>query len=207
MTKNRGWIWAGFGAAAMAAVAAAIWRRRSTPAPYASRFWIQIPRPLVTRRLLLSTLDPQPGERILEVGPGTGQYSLPVSRQLGPAGTLDILDTRRQTLDRATSRARRAGVGTISPAVGDVRTLPYSDETFDAAYLVTILGDIPDRAPALRELHRVIRPGGRVVFGETMADPDWVSPQALRREAAAAGFHFESHTPAPLGYFLAFTRS
>jgi SAM-dependent methyltransferase len=206
MIITRRWAWTGVAAAAAAVVAIAYRRRHPAPMPYSERFWIQIPRPLITRTLLLSILGPRPGERILEVGPGIGRYSLPVAQRLSPKGTLDILDIQRQMLDHTMSRARREGLGNIIPTVGDARTLPYPDHAFDAAYLITVLGEIPNRPAALSELHRVVRPGGRVVFGETLADPDWISPQALRREVTAAGFHFDGRTGVRLGYFAHFTR-
>ena len=71
-------------------------------------------------------------------------------------------------------RAREAGLGNMVPTQGDARELPYDDDAVDGAYLVTVLGEIPDQEAALRELARVVRPGGRVVVGELIGDPHWV---------------------------------
>ena len=177
------------------------WRRHPSACPYSQRFWVQAPRPLVTRKRLREALGPQAGERLLEVGPGTGYYALPVAEWLGPEGTLEVFDLQKEMLDHTAGRAREAGLDTIVPTQGDARALPYGDDAVDGAYLVTVLGEIPDQDAALRELARVVRPGGRVVVGEVIGDPHWVAPGALRRRAEAAGLWFERRIGSPLGYF------
>jgi len=177
------------------------WRRHPSACPYSQRFWVQAPHPLVTRKRLREALGPQAGERLLEVGPGTGYYALPVAEWLGPEGTLEVFDLQQEMLDHTAGRAREAGLDTIVPTQGDARALPYGDDAVDGAYLVTVLGEIPDQDAALRELARVVRPGGRVVVGEVIGDPHWVAPGALRRRAEAAGLWFERRIGSPLGYF------
>ncbi len=69
-----------------------------------------------------------------------------------------------------------------------------------------MLGEIPDQDAALRELARVLKPGGRLVVGELFGDPHWVSPGSLRRRAEAAGLVFARRSGSPLGYFARFER-
>jgi SAM-dependent methyltransferase len=102
--------------------------------------------------------------------------------------------------------ARERGLENIAPTQGDARELPYPDDTFDAAYLVTVLGEIPDQEAALRQLARVLKPGGRLVVGELLGDPHWVSPAKLRTRAEAAGLRFERRAGSPLGYFARFAQ-
>jgi ubiquinone/menaquinone biosynthesis C-methylase UbiE len=187
---------------AAAVVAVALWWRKNPSAcPYNQRFWVQAPHPLITRARLREALAPQPGERVLEVGPGTGYYSLPVAEWLGPDGTLEIIDLQQEMLAHTSGRARDAGLGNVVATQGDARSLPYGDAAFDGAFLVTVLGEVPDQEAALRELRRVVRPGGRVVVGELFGDPHWVSPAALARRAEAAGLRLERRIGPPLGYF------
>src|SRR3954464_5720045 len=132
-----------------AVVAGALWwRKNPSPCPYSQRFWVQAPHPLTTRPRLREALAPQPGERILEVGPGTGYYSLPVAEWLGPEGTPEILDIQPELLDHTVGRAREAGLGNLVPTQGDARDLPHGDDAVDGAYLVTVLGEIPDQEAA-----------------------------------------------------------
>jgi SAM-dependent methyltransferase len=185
--------------------AALWWRRHPSACPYGQRFWVEAPHPLITRARLREILEPQSAERVLEIGPGTGYYSLPVAEWLGPDGRLELLDVQQEMLDHTLGRARERGLENVSCSLGDARALPYPDDAFDAAYLTAVLGEIPDPDDALRELRRVLRPGGRLIVGELFGDPHWVSPSALQRRAQAAGLRFERRRGSPLGYFARFT--
>jgi ubiquinone/menaquinone biosynthesis C-methylase UbiE len=183
-------------------VAAAVWwRRHPSACPYGQRFWVEAPHPFITRERLLEALAPAPGETVLEVGPGTGYYTLPVAQALRPGGTLHIADLQREMLDHTMGKAREAGLDNVEPRETDARNLPYADATFDAAYLVAVLGEVPDQDAALRELGRVVRPGGRVVVGELFGDPHMVTERALRRRSAGVGLRFERRVGPVFGYF------
>ena len=67
----------------------------------------------------------RPGERLLEVGPGTGYYALPVAEWLAPGGTLDVLDVQQEMLDHTLRRAGEHGIDNITPTLADARELPY----------------------------------------------------------------------------------
>jgi ubiquinone/menaquinone biosynthesis C-methylase UbiE len=167
------------------------WRTHPSACPYSQRFWVEAPHPFITRARLREILEPRPGERLLEVGPGTGYYSLPVAEWLRPGGSLDIVDVQQEMLDHTMRRAREHGIANIAPTLADARELPLGDDSFDGAYLVTVLGEVPDQDAALRELGRVTRPGGRIVVGELFGDPHMVTHSALSRSAAAAGLRVE----------------
>jgi ubiquinone/menaquinone biosynthesis C-methylase UbiE len=180
-------------AAALAVAGAALWwRTHPSACPYGQRFWVEAPHPFITRPRLREALGPAAGRRVLEVGPGTGYYAVDVADWLGPDGRLDVLDVQQEMLDHTLRAAHARGVdGRITATRGDARELPYADATFDAAYLVTVLGEVPDQLQALRELARVTRPDGRVVVGELFGDPHMVTPGSLRERAAAAGLAVE----------------
>ena len=182
------------------------WRKHPSACPYGQRFWVEAPHPFITRGRLREVLAPRPGERVLEVGPGTGYYSLDVAEWVLPAGQLDIFDIQQEMLDHTMRRAAARALSNVVATQGDARRLPYADASFDAACLTTVLGEIPDQDAALRELARVLKPGGRLVVGELFGDPHWVSPKRLRRGAEAAGLSFTLRSGTPLGYFARFDR-
>jgi ubiquinone/menaquinone biosynthesis C-methylase UbiE len=181
-------------------------RQRKDPSacPYGLRFSLDLPHPFVTRPRLREMLSPQPGQRVLEVGPGTGYYALQVARWLEPSGTLDILDIQQEMLDHTMHRARAMGVLNIVPRWGEAQALPYPDHHFDSAYLVATLGEVPDKGRALRELGRVLKRGGRLVVGEVLLDPHKVTFEELRRLTDAGGLDHERTLKGALGYFAAF---
>jgi ubiquinone/menaquinone biosynthesis C-methylase UbiE len=199
---------AGAGVAAAGAVLAGAlwWRKNPSACPYGQRFWVEAPHPLITRARLREVLEPQPGERVLEVGPGTGYYTLDVADWIAPGGNLDIFDLQQEMLDHTMGRARERGIANVTATRGDARCLHYPDASFDAAYLVTVLGEIPDQDAALEELARVLKPGGRLVVGELFGDPHWVSPARLSERAERAGLRFERRSGSAAGYFARFER-
>jgi ubiquinone/menaquinone biosynthesis C-methylase UbiE len=193
--------------AGLAVLGAAVWWRKNPSAcPYGQRFWIEAPHPLITRDKLHQALDPQPGERVLEVGPGTGYYTLDIAAWLAPDGGLDIFDLQQEMLDHTMERVADRGLSNVIASQGDARALPYADGSFDAAILTAVLGEIPDQEAALREIARVLRAGGRLIVGELFGDPHFVTQRTLRRRAEAAGLRFASRLGPPFGYFARLTK-
>jgi SAM-dependent methyltransferase len=193
-------------AAGAGAVAAAFWWRKNPSAcPYSQRFWVEAPHPGITRKRLVEILAPAPGETILEVGPGTGYYSLDVASRLG-GGRLVAFDIQQEMLDHVKREAELRAISNIDVTLGDAQRLPFDDASFDGAFLVTVLGEIPDQDAALRELARVVRPGGRMVVGELFGDPHMVRLSKLRERAGRAGFEFERRLGSPLAFFARFGR-
>jgi ubiquinone/menaquinone biosynthesis C-methylase UbiE len=191
---------AAVGLLAAAAAGVAVVLSDKAPYPYAQRRLLDIPLPLLTCRRLDALLQPRPGERVLEIGPGTGLQSLHVAPQLGAGGQLAIVDIQQQMLDHVTARAARNSIGNISPHLAGADALPFPDAYFDGAYLVTVLGEIPQRQAALRELRRVLKPGGRLVIGE-FADRHHVTLPTLITMANAAGLSFRRRTGMPFAYY------
>lgn len=185
--------------------AALWWRRNPSACPYGQRFWVEAPHPVITRERLREVLRPEPGERLLEIGPGTGYYTLDLAEWVGPDGTVEILDLQREFLDHVGGRAEERGLGNVVPSLADATSLPYPDASIDAVVLTAVLGEIPDRAAALREIRRVLRPGGRLVVGELFGDPHFTSLGSLRKQAEAAGLRYESHSGFRPAYFARLT--
>lgn len=198
---------AGSSLVTLAVLAYRIQRMRNEPSalPYSQRFFTELPRPFVTRARLREILQPVAGQRVLEIGPGTGYYSLHTADWISPGGSLEILDIEQRMLDHTVGKAHQLGIENVIPAQGDARELPYSESYFDAAYLVATLGEVPEKERVLEELNRVLKPGARLVVGEGQPDPHMVSSGNLQRLAQREGFVFEKRVGNPLGYFVGFT--
>jgi ubiquinone/menaquinone biosynthesis C-methylase UbiE len=178
--------------------------RHPGPIPYLLRFTLRIPRRNHSPERLRQLLEPRPGERLLEIGPGLGDHALAVAGAIGSSGALDIFDVQQPMLDDVMRRAERAGMRNIAPRLGSADSLPYPDQTFDGAYLIGVLGEIPDGGAALRELRRVLKPEARLIIGEVYFDSDFVAMGALTRLAAAAGFALDRKLGDAMTYLARF---
>lgn len=148
------------------------------------RRFVMSPRAMV-RRLAL-----KPADHVLEIGPGPGWFSPEIARAI-PDGRLVLFDIQGSMLAMAEQRLRAAGAAHFECVAGDAVSLPFEAASFDAVLLVTVLGEISDGAAALKEVARVLRPGGRVVIAEQLGDPDHVRRAKLHSMARAAGLKIE----------------
>lgn len=181
------------------------WRLHPTPQPFAQRLWVDFPHPFVSVPRLLRALEPAPGQLLLDVGVGSARYAVPVAERAGATGRVVGLDLQIAMLRLAGARAARHRVA-VTTVASDASTLPFSDGTFDGAWLVSVLGQAPDQTAVLREVRRVLRPGGRLVVGEVSYDPHGVFLGALRRRAAAADLDVDLVLGGRLGYIARLVR-
>ncbi|MGB6836840.1 MAG: methyltransferase domain-containing protein [Dehalococcoidia bacterium] len=145
------------------------------------------------------------GDTVLELGPGPGYFSVEGSRMVGPEGRLVCLDIQPPMIGVLRQRLEEQQVANAHPMVGDAVNLPLADSSVDVAFLVAVLGEVPDRPGAMAELRRVLRPGGVVSFMETLTDPDYMFQDSLRDLCRASGFDILDHSRQFLGYTMCFT--
>jgi demethylmenaquinone methyltransferase/2-methoxy-6-polyprenyl-1,4-benzoquinol methylase len=118
------------------------------------------------RRKAVAALAPQPGERILDLATGTADVALAVLAAQ-PEATVVGLDPSNEMLAVGAEKARALGVtGKITFVPGDAQELPFPDASFDGITMAFGIRNVPDRALALSEMARVLRPGGRAVILE-----------------------------------------
>lgn len=109
----------------------------------------------------------RPGQRVLDVGAGTGLLTLAVLGRAGASGQVVALDLSFDALGACRQQARTTAPAlTANYVTGDVRALPFPDQSFDVVVARSVLMYVPDRQAAVRELHRVLRPGGRASLFE-----------------------------------------
>ena len=149
------------------------------------------------RRLVHEALAPASGERIVDVGCGPGFYVAELLGQIGPEGSVVGIDGSAASL--AVAARRCEGRTNMAFHEADATALPLGDGEFDAALSVQVLEYVPDVPAALREVHRVLRPGGRLVAW----DVDWATvsmrteDEARMRRALAAWDAHLTHVSLP----------
>jgi ubiquinone/menaquinone biosynthesis C-methylase UbiE len=131
---------------------------------------------------LVSRLPLAPDFVVAEIGSGTGVYARAVHTRVAHLVGLEL---QRDLIDQA--RAREPALQLVQ---GSAQSLPLRSSSFDLIYLVTVLGELTDRAAALREMYAALRPGGFLAIAEHLPDPDYVSKSRLRALGEAAGFQF-----------------
>ena len=132
---------------------------------------------------------------VLEVGPGAGYATEAAVRKLAGTGRLVCVDVQ---LDMLRQVRIRLGGNAPSLVCASGSELPFRDRIFDLTFLVSVLGEIPDKERALREYRRTLRPGGTLAVTEGFPDPDYIRPSVLRRMAERCGFEMgERFSPFP----------
>jgi demethylmenaquinone methyltransferase/2-methoxy-6-polyprenyl-1,4-benzoquinol methylase len=118
------------------------------------------------RRRAADLAELEPGGAALDVCCGTGDLALELSNRVGPEGTVVGCDFSERMLDLARSKATRRGAANVRFEWADALDLPYGDGSFDAATVGFGARNLGDLDQGLRELTRVLRPGGRLVILE-----------------------------------------
>src|SRR5215472_8342476 len=173
-----------------------------------------VPDTIERRRAIMRTLNLKTGERVLDVGSGPGHQVLEMSPMVGPSGRVDGVDTSESMLRIA--RTRCEGISNVEFHEGNALHLPFPNATFDAVMSSMVFEYLPDVPGALGEVHRVLKPGGRVAihgcaWGATLwrsGDParmarmltvwdnhleDKALPQTLNTRLREAGFRQGDH--------------
>lgn len=173
------------------------------PCPSSLSFLLENPfmNRVAGAQLLLDRAGIASGMRVLDVGCGPGRITLPAARRVGRNGKVVALDIQPAMLQRVQEKLETqkvTNVRLLHAGAGEGQTEP---ETFDRAFLVTVLGEIPDKTAALREIYNALKPGGILSITEVFPDPDIQMPGTIRKLAQEVGFEVSGK----MGRFPAFT--
>lgn len=130
----------------------------------------------VETRVVFELAGPLKGKHVLDVGTGDGTYAIEAAER---GAIVTALDLEQEMLDAAHARAVSRGVE-VTLQQGRAEQLPFEDASFDVVVAVTVLCFVPDAQRAVREMARVLTPGGRVVLGELGRFSVWAAERRVR---------------------------
>jgi len=131
----------------------------------------------------LEHLELKPGETVVDLGSGAGIDALIAARAVGPGGRVIGVDMTPEMLARATANAAAAGADHVEFREGRLEALPIDDGTIDAITSNCVINLVPDKSKVFAEIHRVLKPGGRLVVSDVMLDGNL--PEIITRDVMA----------------------
>jgi demethylmenaquinone methyltransferase/2-methoxy-6-polyprenyl-1,4-benzoquinol methylase len=119
------------------------------------------------KRHFIAISNIQPGQRVLDLAGGTGDIAALMSKRVGSTGSVVLSDINEAMLAVGRQRMEDRGlVGNIEYSLANAEKLPFADAEFDAVTMAFGLRNVTDKAAALKEMFRVLKPGGRVMILE-----------------------------------------
>ena len=149
------------------------------------RRWLQPADKLIERSGI------EPGMSVMELGCGSGAFTVSVARAVGEQGkvyAVDIQPAMLKQLERKLARPENRDIRNIELKQAGAYNLPFEDESLDLVYMVTVLPEIPDRARVVREIKRILKPGGILAVTEFLPDPDYPLRSTTIRLCQREGF-------------------
>lgn len=159
--------------------------------PHELSFFLDLPWRHITLppHELVARLALAPASRVLEVGAGSGFYSAAVARAVSE-GRLELLDVQPEMLEKARRKLEAGGLSNVGYTLADAGELPFEGGSFDALFLVAVLGEIANRDAFLREARRILKPGGVLSVSEHLPDPDFSPFAKVKAVVEKEGFAF-----------------
>jgi ubiquinone/menaquinone biosynthesis C-methylase UbiE len=125
---------------------------------------------------------------------------------VGSHGTVYAIDCQPTLIAAVLHRVEAARLTNVQLAVAPAQHLPFLSNSADAAIMISVLPLIRARDDVLREIKRVLKPGGLLVIGEELPEPEYVRPSTTRRWLEQAGFRLVERDGNPFAYLLKFVK-
>ncbi len=145
--------------------------------------------------------------QILEIGPGSGTFTVEAARRVGENGKVFAVDISPAIISRLERKLQQDKITNVTVETASANQLPYSENYFDRIFMITVLGEIPDKRRALLEIKRVLKDDGLLAVGEFMPDPDYPRRKTVINWCMKAGFELLGQYGGFWHYMLTFRKS
>lgn len=157
--------------------------------------------------MVVDAINAKPGMKVVEIGCGSGLYTMAVAGAIGPNGMVYAVDVQQGMLDRLRARMEEHDVKNIVPILADAEAqIPLDDGIADAVFSVTVLPEIPNPVKALLQIKRLMKADAVYADAELFLDPDYPLPRTITKWATEAGFERVKQIGNSLRYILVFRK-
>lgn len=157
-----------------------VWMRWSLDTPFSGGLSSRTKR-------TLQYLGLTQGMNVLDAGCGPGRLTIPMAREVGATGHVTAMDLQEGMLDEVRKKAGREDLGNITFLQAGLGEGKLESSAFDRVVLITVLGEVPDRDAAMRELCWALKPGGFLLVEETIRDPHFQGRSTVMSLAGPLG--------------------
>lgn len=166
-------------------------RRHEIPCPSWLGWLIELDNPFTKYNRAAVIIDHArvvEGMRVIDFGCGPGRLTIPLAQKVGQAGKVIAVDIQLEMLERTKEKALAEGINNIEFIQTNIGVEQLAVQKSDLAFLVTVLGEIPNQQHALQLIFNCLKPGGKLIVTEVIFDPHFQRRQSVLKKAQKIGF-------------------
>jgi len=131
----------------------------------------------------ISRAELKPGETVLDLGSGAGFDAFLAAQRVGESGQVIGVDMTHEMIEKARVNAEKLNISNVEFRLGEIEKLPVSDNSVDVVISNCVINLSPDKSAVFKEIHRTLRPGGRIVISDILRSGEM--PEEIRSNPAA----------------------
>jgi SAM-dependent methyltransferase len=157
--------------------------------------------------MVVEAINPRSGMTVVEIGCGSGLYTVVVAKAIQPDGMVYAVDIQEGMLEKLRNRMEREGIENITPVLADAEgQIPLGNGIADAVFSVAVMPEIPDPVKAMAQVRRLMTDHGVFAEAEFLLDPDFPLRRTVVKWARDAGLILDKQIGSAFRYVLVFRK-